>query len=452
MKYKPSNYNYCVCNRKGDYLLYNTLQGTKSFCKVKKCNEEVLRYLNTAEEVYNENQITNKLISKGFLIPQNYNEENELEKIFLDKVNDNKLNMIIAPTGKCNLRCTYCCEDFRSGSMSKSVQESIIKFVEKNIGKYNGVNIDWFGGEPLLAMDVIENLSTNIIRICNENKKIYTSFITTNGTLLDLSSFKKLYKLNVIMYQITIDGVKSVHDSQRIGINNQPTFNQIVSNLETIRDSKVGKHAIIMILTNYSKTLKNSIDQYKEYFSKKFNNDRRFCFTCNVIMDLGGERISNYKPNLLDYIGMNTFYNKIIENDNVKLKYIYEEFLEPGSQLCYAAKKNSFIISEDGKIYKCEHQYQTQKDNYTGVFDEMGNMVLNNKEKKWLGKFNFCQSELCKLKPLCLGEDCIEKRIEYNNKNIFGSTCGFRECHFMKKSIESVLKLLDHERNIFPEF
>ena len=47
--------------------------------------------------------------------------------------------------------------------MSEAVQNSIIKFVQKNIRYYTELNVGWFGGEPLEALDVVENLSKRLI-------------------------------------------------------------------------------------------------------------------------------------------------------------------------------------------------------------------------------------------------------------------------------------------------
>ncbi|HAU86874.1 MAG TPA: hypothetical protein DCW90_15700 [Lachnospiraceae bacterium] len=452
MCYKVSKYNYIVKLNNEWFLLFNSLKGRKSLYKVRRTDTSVLKYITQKDSITEENQITQKLLQAGFLIPRDYDEDQEIQEIFNQKVNDRTLNLIVAPTGSCNLRCKYCCEDLNTGKMSKEVQESIIQYIDKNISKYSSVNIDWFGGEPLLAMDVIENISKKVIEICKREKKQYSSFITTNGTLLTLGVFKKLYQFHVVRYQITIDGTRDIHDQQRVTSSMQPTFERIINNLKQIKNSNVGKHAVIMILTNYSDVMKDSIKEYKEFFSENFGDDKRFKYSCNIIMNLGGTRIEEYKQYLVGSQQMNYLYEQIIACEDTKLDYIYEEFLEPGSQLCYAAKKNSYLIGEDGCVYKCEHQYQILKDKPIGRLKNDGEMVLESDSRLWDGKFNYCKSETCKLKPLCLGEDCIKKRVETGNTIQYGEKCQYRECHFYKPTLEAVLKLIAHERNIVKEF
>lgn len=54
--------------------------------------------------------------------------------------------------------------------MSREICDSIIKYIRQNISRYSAVHISWFGGEPLMGMDVIEHISTEVIEICKRAK------------------------------------------------------------------------------------------------------------------------------------------------------------------------------------------------------------------------------------------------------------------------------------------
>ena len=75
---------------------------------------------------------------------------------------DNKLVFTILTTEQCNFRCKYCYEKFKHGQLSDGVIESFIKFIKENIDKYSGVHLRWFGGEPLLGIDVIKKTSKSV--------------------------------------------------------------------------------------------------------------------------------------------------------------------------------------------------------------------------------------------------------------------------------------------------
>lgn len=451
MKYKLSKYNFYIENEANELLMYNSLAGAKSMIKLTKNNKKYIYSIKNKPYVIidDPNDMQRELINLGYLKYYEENEDEKIHDIFNNTINSKVLSLIIVPTENCNLRCVYCCEEFENHKMSMQMQESIIEYIEKNIDKYSGLNVNWFGGEPLLAMDVIRNLSTNFIRICKEHKKLYSSFMVTNGTLLDIDTFKELYKLKILMYQITLDGVANIHDNQRVDLNKKGTFNKIFNNLLCIKNSNAGKYATILVLTNCSENIRGYLDEYKKIFYENFGNDRRFGFCLQYIMDLGGNRINDYRYNILGNYGMNEIYRYLGQNSKYRLNYYYKDFLNPGGQVCYAAKKSSYLISSYGKVYKCEHIYQTDKNNFIGEFDLKGNMNLDNTiENLWNGKFNYCNSHDCKLKPLCGGEDCIKHRVLNNDIN-FKNKCDFKLCHFKKESFESVLIFLDVECNMF---
>lgn len=132
----------------------------------------------------------------------------------------------------------YCYEEHKKGAMSEAVQQSIIKFVDNNIHEYKALRIEWFGGEPLCEIDIINRLSTAFKEICKKNNKPFYSSMTTNAYLLTPDVFEQMYKNNnVIKYQITIDGLISSHDKQRCLRDGSGTFDQIISNLKYIHNN-----------------------------------------------------------------------------------------------------------------------------------------------------------------------------------------------------------------------
>lgn len=138
------------------------------------------------------------------------------------------------PTEKCNFKCKYCYETFRKGKMSPAVQDAIINYVKKNIRNHTELAVIWFGGEPLEALDVIERLSLAFINICQLARKPYSASMTTNGYNLTPEVYNKLYDLKVYGYQITLDGYKDQHNSQRISDDKikQSNSNVVESNYE----------------------------------------------------------------------------------------------------------------------------------------------------------------------------------------------------------------------------
>src|ERR1041384_6711550 len=103
--------------------------------------------------------------------------------IEFSKLIDHKTQeLIILPTEKCNFRCTYCYEDFSIGKMKLETRESIKKFIKKRAPLLDKLNISWFGGEPLLAKDIVLDISSYAHKCSQEYDELeFNAGMTTNG-------------------------------------------------------------------------------------------------------------------------------------------------------------------------------------------------------------------------------------------------------------------------------
>jgi len=81
-----------------------------------------------------------------------------LERKIFYALRDDVLNLTILPTEQCNFRCFYCYESFKLGKMSKETSDSILKLVQKRASTLKILTIGWFGGEPLMAKDIVLSL------------------------------------------------------------------------------------------------------------------------------------------------------------------------------------------------------------------------------------------------------------------------------------------------------
>ena len=124
-------------------------------------------------------------------------------------------NVTLVVTHQCNLRCRYCYEKHKDNhrmTLSKALE--IVDYelnLDDNIDK---VEIDFFGGEPLLEFELIKQ----VIEYVKQKKypKEYIFFITTNGVLLDEEK-KTWLKQNSDYLQVglSLDGTKEMHDINR---------------------------------------------------------------------------------------------------------------------------------------------------------------------------------------------------------------------------------------------
>lgn len=238
--------------------------------------------------------VAKKLYEHGFLVEDFVDESQIVEYLFNKEIYGNKtLELTIIPTNACNFDCVYCYQKEPYFFMSKETMDSIIFYIEKHIGEYTGLLISWFGGEPLLAKELMVEFMEKVRMICLKKHIPFYSNVTTNGYELDLKTFKSLIKNHVLYYQITIDGPKEIHNKQRPHKTNSDSFEKIVKNLMDIKENVKGNRYKIAVRVNISTSVQPYIEDFIEWLYNKFGNDSRFTIVWEIVRDWGGEKIKN---------------------------------------------------------------------------------------------------------------------------------------------------------------
>lgn len=146
------------------------------------------------------------------------------------------IGLTICPTMGCNFDCPYCFEDHFAGKMSQEVQDDVVALAGRMLDASGAkdVFVTWFGGEPLLAPDIIESLSARLMAFADERGGKYSASIITNGYLLTQDVVDMLERCKVNHAQITIDGMGATHDATRRLAGGGPTFERITANLRDL--------------------------------------------------------------------------------------------------------------------------------------------------------------------------------------------------------------------------
>jgi uncharacterized protein len=437
MRYKPSKFNFVHKCENGELRLYNSWEGTKSLSIIPlEYAEDVITLLKNGTDSENK-KCESFLIDHGFLVPEERDEDDCRRLRIMEETVDSTLFLIILPTEQCNFRCRYCYETFEKGTMDVSVQKSIVKYVSKNIYKFTGLHVSWFGGEPLEAIDVISYLSEEFIKICRTAKKPYTATMTTNGYNLSLDTFNKLYDYKVFNYQITIDGLENEHNSQRIHKDGSGTFNKIVENLLNIKRASGHFGTYFTIRTNFTKKIVAHLADYVSFYSKHFGDDQRFGVYINLASDWGGERVKEFSDNLLSH----SYYRQILKNIqrlNVKLNYgLHRVRFGWKDTVCYAARKNAVVIGSDGFLYKCTSDFTYEK-NKVGILATNGELKYNENYHLWLSGLYPVNKKCgeCFYSACCLFMTCPAVRVK--------GSADITACPIEKENAGLLLELFDN--------
>lgn len=430
---KISRYTYTLDTKSGEIILYNGRIGFESICKI---NKKLFQNITNKHCNLNDS-IIDQLKKKGHLIEENIDERAAMNELYATFMNNDTLHLIILPTEKCNFKCVYCYEQFNNGKMSEKNMIQLVDFVKKQIKGKRCLSVEWFGGEPLLEIDFIEELSAKFLEICKKQKKKYFASITSNGYLLDLNTFDRLYKARVMNYQITVDGIANKHDKQRPLSNGNPTFHTIVNNLKQISTER--KHARISVMLRTNCMMKNNarheLENYLHFINQTFGEDKRFYLLLRPVMDWGGNRINDIKSRLLDFQEFGNLLERNAKYINTK---VYRWLLSPGGQVCYAAKRNQYTIGSDGSIYKCTCDFENKEVTKIGTLDQG---ISEYRYFQWLLDITQSSDKCmeCYYFPICMGDYCPHNRICAQEDT---------QCPIEYLIMDSILKVLDERQEI----
>lgn len=146
------------------------------------------------------------------------------------------LNLIILPTEACNFRCTYCYETFENKKMSRRVVTGIKSLIDRRGAELNELEISWFGGEPLLAFDVVTDICKHAIGAAKAGGFNFSSNMTTNGYFLDRQCFLSCLANGIGSFQISLDGGPNDHNTSRKLASGAGTFDRIWANLLAMKE------------------------------------------------------------------------------------------------------------------------------------------------------------------------------------------------------------------------
>jgi len=415
MKLKTSQFNYSTKDRNGDVILCNFAKGVSSFCKISSSDLDAYKTLvNRAEIDYDqEKDYIVKLVEKGILVPKDLDEMITVNGLYYESALDTKVRIIVMPTEQCNFRCKYCYESYQKGKMSNEDQTALLKFIQRKINSTTKLQISWFGGEPLEAVDVVYHIMSDTIRMSKKKNVSVISDMTTNAYNLDAKTFDTLYNLNVHTYQVTLDGLKEQHDKQRVLLNGEGTFQKILENLLYIKNNyEKYKFASISIRVNISREILDKLSDFIDFYREHFGGDRRFSLALTPISDMGGEKVKEIKSKFVDTSEIYDAINEmnLYEDTSIQISNIMRAF-SPMDSLCYASKKNTYVVGSDLSIYKCTVHFEME-DNKIGKIISSGEAIIDEYyNQKWY--VNYQYKDICKtcfMLPCCFGGGCPHKR------------------------------------------
>ena len=236
-KFMQSNDRYLIDVNSGvvhaiDELVYDLLE--EDNLKVKEEALELYKNKYSSEELLEAYCELEELINGGLL----YTEDLYKDIAMNDKSKSFVKALCLNVAHDCNLKCKYCFADEGEYKgcrklLSPEVGKKSIDFVIKNSGPRRNIEVDLFGGEPLMNFGAIKE----IVDYAREQEKLHNKVIrftmTTNATLLNDEIMEYIDK-NMGNIVLSIDGRKEVNDNVRVRGDGSGSYERILPKIRTM--------------------------------------------------------------------------------------------------------------------------------------------------------------------------------------------------------------------------
>jgi uncharacterized protein len=328
----------------GQTILYSTLTGGTALV-----HEDLIRRLKNDSLTPDERQA---LEEAGFLVESADQERREVLELF-DRLNENRrtLDVIAVMNLSCNMNCVYCYEGDRktAGShMSRETAESLVKFVSGRLEGNDKVRVVFYGGEPLLSLQRIREISEKMVTIAEKKGVEYDFGLVTNGTLLTSSVLDSLIPLGLKSLKVTIDGPRDIHESQRRAAGGGGSFYTIVRNV-----TDACERVTIELGGNYSRGNYRRFPELLDFLLSRGLDPRTLRA---VKFDPIAEPEARHKiPSFGG--GCKSINEPWVAEASV---YLREEVLKRGFftppvgvVACMVCMEKEYVVNHDGSLYKC---------------------------------------------------------------------------------------------------
>lgn len=340
----------------------------------------------------------------------------------------------------CNMKCTYCFAsqgDFgqKPALMSNEVGQQALDFLVKASGEIKNLEVDFFGGEPLLNFDVVKSIVKYGRQLEEKTNKNINFTLTTNSLLLtdEIMDFIIEEDISIVL---SLDGRPETNDRNRILNNGTGTYEQVVANIKKMVSKK-------------------PISYYVRGTFTRDNMD--FSQDLAHIVDLGFDSLSlepavgpgnefsikeEDLPNVLKEYERLTevLLNYHLTGQTVNF-FHYNLNLQKGP--CLAKRQTGcgagveyLVVTPEGEIYPC-HQFVGDRDFYMG---NIADMVVDKEIKNAFAKNTMLAKEECRI---CWARNFCGGGCHANNYKSNGSIKipDKLSCSMHKKRIEGAIFL-----------
>jgi uncharacterized protein len=470
---QPSIFNLRVpLTARGEVFLMNTLTDAQLVV-----SEDVAQLLDRAADAHSLDALDDEaraaldvLTENGFLVASRDADRTALDKYFKTiKSDPTELHITVLTTLQCNFACDYCFQgdhgDYNKFAQKMTLEMSarIAAWIEREIDRVGPERLvlTFFGGEPLLNLPVMYDLSDRLWAATRARGVRMMTSIITNGLLLTSEVVDRLLPRGLQAIKVTLDGDHDTHNRMRPLRGGQGTFDRIIDNIR-----EVAGRVPIAIGGNFDESSVDSFPALLQFLREQEFADKLVKVNFKPVIrtqsvsatkakgilplipvnsegkPLGGTCMSNVGD------GGGTACDSCAFLDD-KMTYLREEtsrhgFPQPDgvhNGPCHVHIQHAHTIGPDGSLYACPG-FTGELGLSTGHIDDRRDPRREESRDKFdrLNPWKDCGD--CAFMPVCAGGCLVASHTQAGDMNT-------PTCH--KRTYESALIAMAHEAANAPQ-
>lgn len=355
---RQSRYTFACDGEAGEHLLYNTAFGTFAVL-----DDEAFAAFQSCEGPLAERMLDDLLLTE--LTPE---EELAAQKALFQAAREDPsaLYLSLAPTYACNFRCPYCYEQGHNGvrgKMGADVMEAVMRFVQARFDErpFAEMQIQWYGGDPSLALDVVETLSRKLIAWCDEQGVVYEAIMLSNCNNIDDAAAQMLADSRVKLVYMTIDGFEDTHNARRVSATGSNSYER---NIEAAR--LFARHGIKAKATmNVDRVNWPEFHPLRDHLRDELGIELSCARLCDYGHFFGTRDFKKPAFDLFDHAE----YTRLQHDEFAAGGFTGEDIrnmLSAQPRFCNGQRHNYYIVDAIGDVYMCD-----------GLIGEKGHAAFN---------------------------------------------------------------------------
>ncbi|HEU5324028.1 MAG TPA: radical SAM protein [Methylomirabilota bacterium] len=317
-----------------------------------------------------------------------------------EQANTRDLVLVVPLTARCNMQCTYCYQvihgDFQGaaaadvGEWTAERVEALGRFVRGQLAAeaYEAVQVRWYGGEPLLRLDLIETIGGRIAEETAAAGRRLHGMAVTNGVRLTAPAIATLRRFAVERLEISLDGPRETHDRLRPLRTGRSSYETVLAAIARAAEA----FAEVVFRVNVHAANAEAIVPWLEEVAPRARRPNVF---------LKFKLVEGDRSNTLDYPA----FAALTLRYRLACRRLGLGVLQGAlaTETCPAIRKNYYIVQPDLRVYKCPQNLGSG--DHVGVLTPDGALAPTWRLAHWTG-FHVSRSagcDTCAHLPHCNG-------------------------------------------------